>query len=128
MFLDYNCINLFLLIIFMCVYVLIMLYFFAIVWVNDIIIEEVKRIVSDANMTSYTDRKWPEPDKVGKQEMLIKLDGKECEFVTTKFGAYNDVVNSADKEGLTAFWYLVQDLKCLVLSLINAHFRVKPVN
>jgi len=45
-------------------------------------------------------------------------------FSTSKFGSYGEVQKSNDPEGLTVFWYLVQDIKCFVLSLINAHFRV----
>ena len=34
---------------------------------------------------------------------------------------------STDPEGLRIFYYLVQDLKCLVFSLIGLHFRIKPI-
>jgi hypothetical protein len=36
------------------------------------------------------------------------------------------VQKTKDANGLTAFFYLVQDLKCLVFSLVNLHFRVLP--
>lgn len=42
-----------------------------------------------------------------------------------------DVTDSADPEGLRVFYYLVQDLKALVFSLIALHFKVfngVPVN
>lgn len=32
-----------------------------------------------------------------------------------------------DEEGLRMFYYLVQDLKCLVFSLIGLHFKIKPI-
>lgn len=32
-----------------------------------------------------------------------------------------------DEEGLRVFYYLVQDLKCLVFSLIGLHFKIKPI-
>lgn len=35
--------------------------------------------------------------------------------------------NSTDPEGLTVFYYLLQDLKCFVFSLISLHFRVRVV-
>lgn len=38
-----------------------------------------------------------------------------------------DVQDSPDPDGLRAFYYLVQDLKCVVFSLISLHFRIKPV-
>lgn len=36
-----------------------------------------------------------------------------------------DVTESADPEGLRVFYYLVQDLKALVFSLISLHFKVR---
>ena len=32
-----------------------------------------------------------------------------------------------DPEGLRTFYYLVQDLKCFVFSLIALHFKIKPL-
>lgn len=33
---------------------------------------------------------------------------------------------SRDPEGLKAFYYLVQDLKCMVFTLCQMHFKIKP--
>jgi hypothetical protein len=38
-----------------------------------------------------------------------------------------DVNESEDPEGLRVFYYLVQDLKALVFSLISLHFKVRSV-
>lgn len=38
-----------------------------------------------------------------------------------------DVTDSADPEGLRVFYYLVQDLKALVFSLISLHFKVRQI-
>lgn len=32
-----------------------------------------------------------------------------------------------DADGLRSFYYLVQDIKCLVFSLIGLHFKIKPI-
>lgn len=45
---------------------------------------------------------------------------------TAKIGSLADVNDSEDAEGLRVFYYLVQDLKCFVLSLITLHFKIKP--
>jgi len=37
------------------------------------------------------------------------------------------VQDSSDPEGLRVFYYLVQDLKALVFSLISLHFKIKPI-
>ncbi len=44
---------------------------------------------------------------------------------TAKIGSLIDVTDSADPEGLRVFYYLVQDLKALVFSLISLHFKVR---
>jgi len=44
---------------------------------------------------------------------------------TAKIGSLVDVTESADPEGLRVFYYLVQDLKALVFSLISLHFKVR---
>lgn len=46
---------------------------------------------------------------------------------TAKIGSLGDVTDSADPEGLRVFYYLVQDLKALVFSLISLHFKVRLV-
>lgn len=46
---------------------------------------------------------------------------------TAKIGSLVDVTESADPEGLRVFYYLVQDLKALVFSLISLHFKVLRV-
>ena len=46
---------------------------------------------------------------------------------TAKIGSINDVTESADPEGLRVFYYLVQDLKALVFSLIALHLKIKPI-
>lgn len=43
---------------------------------------------------------------------------------TAKIGSLVDVTESDDPEGLRVFYYLVQDLKALVFSLISLHFKV----
>ena len=43
---------------------------------------------------------------------------------TSKIGSFVNVRESKDVEGLTTFYYLVQDLKCFVFALISSHFKV----
>lgn len=77
-------------------------------------------------------KKWPEPNAVGKQELEIEMvdsQGKrrKQKIVTCKFGSFVEFKKTEDPEGLTTFHYLLQDVKCMVFSLINMHFRLKPV-
>lgn len=45
---------------------------------------------------------------------------------TSKIGSLVNVQACKDSEGLRIFYYLVQDLKCLVFSLVSLHFKVQP--
>lgn len=41
------------------------------VYVNNIILEELKRIVQESGILKKSDNNWPEPDNIGKQELEI---------------------------------------------------------
>ena len=84
----------------------------------------MKRIVLESGILGCKDVDWPKPDKVGKQELVVRVGNKEVALQTSKIGSYAEVQKTKDSEGLTMFFYLVQDLKCLVFSLVNMHFRV----
>ena len=60
------------------------------------------------------------------QELEIYLDGQRVNFKLGKLGSLLAVEESKDPEGLRVLYYLVQDLRCLVLSLIALHFKIKP--
>ena len=81
-------------------------------------------MIRESGILQQSDSKWPQPDKTGKQTTEIHIDGKVYKFKSSKIGSFSEVQNCEDPEGLTVFFYLVQDLKCLVFSLVNLHFRV----
>lgn len=116
------------------------------------VIEEIKRIISESEITKEDDRNWPEPDKIGRQELEIKMNKEHISFTVSifwsqlflsdanltycnmlcyikasKIGSLLNVQESSDPEGFRIFYYLVQDLKCLVFSLISLHFKIKPI-
>ena len=97
------------------------------VYIDKIVIDEMKRIISTADINVLSDKDWPIPDREGRQEVEICINEKSLLFVTSKIRSMNDVASSKDPHGLQKLYYLVQDIKCLVFSLINLHFRVKPV-
>lgn len=74
------------------------------------------------------DNNWPLPDRVGKQELEIKMNGEHICFNTTKLGSVLQVQQSKDPDGLRIFYYLVQvgDIwghpvrPCLVLKQSNS--------
>ena len=54
------------------------------------------------------DNNWPEPDRVGRQELEIVMGNEHISFTTAKIGSLLDVQTSKDPEGLRIFYYLVQ--------------------
>lgn len=97
------------------------------VYVNKPVMEELKRIIDDSEIMKEDDEAWPAPDRVGRQELEIVLNNEHISFTTSKIGSLVDINNSKDPEGLRCFYYLVQDIKCLVFSLIGLHFKIKPI-
>ena len=59
------------------------------------------------------------------QRRFSRNDAWLTPMQTAKIGSLVDVNESEDPEGLRVFYYLVQDLKALVFSLISLHFKVK---
>ena len=94
---------------------------------SPLLIQELKRIIEESEIIKEDDKDWPEADRVGKQELEIVLGDEHISFTTAKIGSLSDVQNSNDPEGLRVFYYLIQDLKCLVFSLISLHFKIKPI-
>jgi len=95
--------------------------------VGAAVVSELKRIIEDSEIMKEDDHNWPEPDRGGKQELEIVLGDEHISFTTSKIGSLLDVQESQDPEGLRIFYYLVQDLKCFVFSLISLHFKINPI-
>ncbi|KAL5689905.1 hypothetical protein EMGR_008322 [Emarellia grisea] len=92
--------------------------------VSSAMIQEVKRIIKESEIMKEDDSKWPQKNKDGRQELEIRLGNEHISFETAKIGSFVDVTESADPEGLRVFYYLVQDLKALIFSLISLHFKM----
>ncbi|OBZ72789.1 Protein mago nashi [Grifola frondosa] len=73
------------------------------------------------------DTNWPKKNIVGKQELEIRVGNDHIAFETAKIGSLVDIQDSEDPEGLRVFYYLVQDLRCFIFSLISLHFKIKPI-
>ncbi|KAF8535542.1 mago nashi domain-containing protein [Trichophaea hybrida] len=95
--------------------------------VSGLMIKEIKRIIKESEIMKEDDGKWPQKNKDGRQELEIRMGNEHISFETAKIGSLVDVQESADPEGLRVFYYLVQDLKALVFSLIALHFKIKPI-
>uniref|UniRef100_A0A7R9V4L0 Mago nashi n=1 Tax=Chlamydomonas euryale TaxID=1486919 RepID=A0A7R9V4L0_9CHLO len=98
------------------------------VFVGKNVINEFKRIVTESEIMKEDDHAWPEPDRVGRQELEMIVDDQHVSLTCTKLGSVLQVQQSKDPDGLRIFYYLVQDLKCFVFSIIGAHFKIQPIS
>ena len=57
-------------------------------YVNGIVLDELRKIIKDSKLLQEDDRRWPEPNKVGKQELKITLDGRNYTFLLSKLGSF----------------------------------------
>ncbi|EJT98249.1 Mago nashi protein, partial [Dacryopinax primogenitus] len=95
--------------------------------ISPIVVGELKRIIETSDITKEDDANWPKKSIVGKQELEIRIGNEHISFETSKIGSLAEVAESEDPDGLRTFYYLVQDLKCLIFSLISLHFKIKPI-
>ena len=94
---------------------------------SHLMIDEFIKIIDDAEITRENEKLWPMPNKVGKIELIVRHGETEWKGRTCKLGSLSEVNQSKDPEGLRIFYYLVQDLKTLVLSIMSLHFKIKPI-
>eukprot|EP01041_Mallomonas_annulata_P012048 gene12048-25245_t len=68
------------------------------VTVSPAVISEFKRIIQDSEITKEDDHNWPQPDRVGIQELEIKMGKEHISFTCSKIGSLLNVQESLDKE------------------------------
>lgn len=98
-----------------------------IVFVTQEVLDEIKRMIRESDIIQQDDTKWPERNSFGEQELEIVLDNYHISFNTCKILTFSETQKSKDPDGLKKLFYLVQDLKTFVLSIINLHFKKKPI-
>jgi protein mago nashi len=64
--------------------------------VHMAVMDEIKRIVRESEVMKADDAKWPEPDKVGRQELEVVLDGEHISFTCSKVGSLSDIAATAE--------------------------------
>ena len=52
------------------------------------VIDEMKRIVLESGILDCKDGEWPKPDKIGKQELVVRVGEREVSLQTSKIGSY----------------------------------------
>ena len=61
------------------------------VYVGQSVIDEIKRIVSDSEVTAEDDNNWPQPDRVGRQELEIKVGKEHISFTVSLIRKKHDL-------------------------------------
>merc|ERR1712194_305897 len=96
--------------------------------VSPLVVETVREMVLNSGILECDDAGWPLPDSsIGKQELEIVCAGEHISFCCAKIGRLKEVTESKDPGGLKRFYFLAQDLKACVFSLMSLHFRINPV-
>jgi hypothetical protein len=53
------------------------------VTLSKTVIEELKRIIRESEITKEDDHNWPAPDRMGRQELEIKIDREHISFTVS---------------------------------------------
>jgi protein mago nashi len=97
-------------------------------FLSPAVVEEARRIIKQSTITNVDDQNWKEPDRdSARQELEIKIGFEHIALTTAEVESLVDLQKSSDPDGLKVFFYLTQDLKSLIFSLITLHFKVKPI-
>lgn len=57
-------------------------------FVSQTVIDEMRKIVMESGILECKDEEWPKPDKIGKQELVVRVGTKEVSLQTSKIGSY----------------------------------------
>lgn len=78
-------------------------------------------------MNRQSDKKWPKADSEGLQQLEIKCGSKHVSLTTMQFGSMSDLKKCEDSAGLFVCYYFINDLRTLVTTLLNMHFKASPI-
>lgn len=97
-------------------------------YVSFTVLEEVLSFVTASGIMGCDSSTWPQPQAghSPRTELEIILGDKHVCFTTAAIKTFDDVSSSQDPAGLKIYYYLCQDLRAFMLSLIQLHFRLQP--
>ena len=73
------------------------------VFVSPSVLREARRIIQESDIMKEDDNSWPEPNRIGRQELEIVMGNEHISFTTSKIGSLVDVQSCKDPEGLRIF-------------------------
>lgn len=95
--------------------------------ISILVLETIKKIVRESQILLESDYKWPKPVTESKNELEIRSGSNKKIFKTKGINSIVSVKNEEDSNGLACFYYLIQDLKVMIFSLVSIHFKVNPL-
>lgn len=95
--------------------------------ISMLVLEEIMNIVRESQILLESDAQWPDAKRESKQELEIRYGKQKKIFKTKVLSSSTAIKSEKDANGLNTFYYLIQDLKSLVFSLISLHFKVNPL-
>ena len=96
-------------------------------FVSPGVLDQARRIIEESGIVEVDPSSWPQATD-RKQELEIKMGKTHATFACAEIGSLLDIQKSNDPEGLKKFYYLTQDLKTYVFSLVSLHFRIRPIS
>ncbi|GMH22860.1 hypothetical protein Nepgr_024703 [Nepenthes gracilis] len=61
------------------------------VFLTPVILRECRRIIAESEIMKEDDNNWPEPDRVGRQELEIVMGNEHISFTASEIGSLVDV-------------------------------------
>lgn len=97
------------------------------VCISLLVLEEILCIVKESQILLESDVFWPKAERESKQEIEIRCGNKKKVLKTVGRLSLVSIKGMNDAESLKIVYYLVQDLKTFIFSLISLHFKVNPL-
>lgn len=97
------------------------------VCVSMLVLETFKNIVGESQILLESDKDWPDPTRESKQELEIRSGVNKKIFKTLNISSLASIKSQTDSNGMAVFYYLIQDIKVFIFSLISLHFKINPL-
>ena len=65
------------------------LFYFLLVWVGQLMVQQIRQLVEDSEIMKEDDEKWPKKNVVGRQELEIRLGNEHISFEVSQFMPLN---------------------------------------
>ena len=96
-------------------------------FVAPAVVDGLRAMIEEAGADNFSDETWPQPDKVGKQELEIVIGRSHLCLATTVFPSALAIKDAGNPVGLEKFHFFTQDLTAFFLSLLALHFKIDPL-